>query len=363
MMNIEHLLSKIENDIIKYNMSDIAPMLGDRWLLASALQKSIRRGDIVRATQAAEALWNKDRQSLWRRLHITAMEDVGLGDADVMTITLTITAAHSWRRKIGDRRAALYIARLLAGAVKSRIADHLFSQADKAKGYESLRNKLANTTDDLLADYAAHPESPLVERALALWFLAGTKKYPSDRLPLRAGSPEYAAEVLNGLDVPCAMVEACKSVMSRTPWPLWMFMPLIYQEVQKQSDAQSIECPLLYPTLEVEGVPLYAMDMFTRVGQSSIRQFQKAVPFLRNFTVKQIGLGVFYAEGCHVNLALQSAQINEFSFQGEIADAEGSGMDVPQYLALQDCLASALPILNEIRMVRLTEYLQGKQDE
>lgn len=64
--------------------------------------------------------------------------------------------------------------------------------------------------------------------------------------------------------------------------------------------------------------------MFTRPGKACFTQLQKAVPEIGQFTVKQIGLGVFYREGVKVNKLLTSERLEEFKQAGEIADIEAA---------------------------------------
>ena len=58
-----------------YNLFDVA----------SALQKSVRRGDLKNASYWAFELYNSNFEKyLWKRLLVMATEDVGLGDRDAM---------------------------------------------------------------------------------------------------------------------------------------------------------------------------------------------------------------------------------------------------------------------------------------
>src|SRR5450432_2546520 len=43
----------------------IEPLTCDRWLASSALQKAIRRGEVILAQRAARTLCDADRRSLW----------------------------------------------------------------------------------------------------------------------------------------------------------------------------------------------------------------------------------------------------------------------------------------------------------
>lgn len=347
----------MEAAIHRIDVSAIESMRGDQWLLASALQKAIRRGEEETALRVGYALWQIDRSRFYRRLHIVSLEDVGVADTDALIKTLTATAQPYWRKRMGDARVGLYLVRLLCRSVKTRMADALFIQAERSPAHAALRLELVKASDDELMGMIANEAASLTERALALWFLGGTKKYPSDHLPLRVGDPDRVVEVLSDLNVPPDLTHACSGVMSRTPWPLSIMAPLIWQFVGGQRDQVIIRKDKIVRAPQVEGIPLYAMDMFTRSGQASYRQWQKAVPCLKRFSIRQIGLGLFYTEGHRLDRTLTSPALDAFMQAGEWADVEAHGLCLPEYLGLRDCIAEHAPLLEEIRRDTLRRYL------
>lgn len=357
------ILEKLKADIEDDKTVMPEPLSGDKWILSSCLQKAIRRNEIVMARRAALSLWMQDRQSFWRRLHITAMEDIGIGDVSVVINVLTATASLAWRRDVGDQRVALFLVGLLCRAVKNRMADELFIQVERDRKYSDLRERLAKADHNFLADYVANQKSSLIERSLALWYLAGTRKFPSDAMPGRHGYPEKAVEILRGLDVSAQFVEACIGVMGRTSWPLSIFMPLIWQEIEKQPRPLYVFYEPVIPVPDVDGIPVYAADMFTRVGQGSIRELQKNVRDLKGLSMKQIGLALFYIEGCKVDTILTSESLDQFRQDGEFTDAESAGLDIPSYLGIKECVAANLPKFNEIRQKKIKQTLEGRDDE
>lgn len=354
----ELILCQLETQIRSSNHKPVDPMPGDVWLLTSAMQKAIRRGEIGRAISAATGLYNQDRDRFWKRLHIIALEDVGVSAADILIQTLTAVSASRWRRRVGDLRVGLELVRLLCGTVKTRMADELISQVEHAPAYRALRTQMTRMTDDDLADYVAEDHG-LVERAMALRYLVGTRKYPSDVIPPRNGSPETAIEVLRSLGAPANLTESCIGVMGRSPWPLALYSPLIWLETAKRISGAKIRKNTLDHVGEASGLPHYATDLFTRVGQSSFRQLQKVVPELKNFSVRQIGLSVFYLEGCLIDRTWKSNWADEFKQAGEIADVEGCGMWLPEYMGLRECLARNWEQLTEIRHDLIRKSLAG----
>ncbi|PZO88662.1 MAG: hypothetical protein DI626_01265 [Micavibrio aeruginosavorus] len=357
--HLENILARIEQGLRFFEPPAVEPMQGDQWLLASAMQKAIRRGEVKTALRAGYALWNIDRQRFWRRLHIIALEDTGIADTESLIQTLTATAQPYWRRKFGDLRVGLYLTQLLCQCVKTRIADSLFIQAERSPAYVALRDELINAPTDDLADRVMDEAASLVERAIAIWFLAGTKKYPSDHLPVRVGDPDYVMAVLRRLNVPPDLTHACIGVMTRTSWPLAIMAPLIWQYVEGQRTEAIIREAEIAPAQEVEGIPLYAMDMFTRSGQASFRQWQKEIPALRYFSVRQIGIAMFYEESHLTDKALTTPAMDKFMDEGQWVDAESTGLCLPEYFALRDLVREHFPVLQKVRVRQLRRVLDG----
>src|SRR3977135_1799213 len=74
----------------------------DRWIALSSLQKSIRRGAVEPATTAAMALWSEPSRLL-DRLLVIGLEDIGVGDPEVLREVIELTTDRAWRRKLPDK--------------------------------------------------------------------------------------------------------------------------------------------------------------------------------------------------------------------------------------------------------------------
>lgn len=357
------ILSKIEQDVIAEKGSNPKPLPCDRWLASSILQKSIRRNDPRTATRAAYTLWQQDRRSLWRRLHIICLEDIGVASPDAIVKTLAAFNDAPWRAKMGDLKIALYLTRLLCSSIKIRLADEMYSITDRAPEYRKLREVLAVAGNHYLADYALDQNRPLAERCLALWFLAGTRRYPSDNLPERTGSLNDASDVIHSLNVPADLTQSCIAVLNKSQWPLALCTPLLWAEIQKQSRPLLISYDKFQPSSVMDGIPLAALDGFTRTGKLCFGSLKKSVIALKPFSATQIALATFYLEGSCVDKRLTCERLDEYRQAGEVADAESVGMDAPHYLGLRDILNSHTDTLEDIRRTQLRRYLQTAQNE
>ncbi len=359
--HIEGILSTVETEAACVDIPD--GMCGDQWVLSSAMQKAIRRGETERAMKAGRGLWQQDRRSFWRRLHITALEDVGIGDINAVTTALTVYASPSFRQRTGDLQTGLCLIRILCAAVKSRLADEMFIGIEKLSDYAGLRVELAGQDDTALADNVLDDARPLHERCLALRLLAGTKRFPSDLMLQRKGSPEMVMDVLHDLDTDPGLTASCAAVMYRTQWPLALLMPLLAKSLPSMPQPSYIWYDAIPAASDVEGVPVYAADMFTRIGKTCIRHFQKAVPELKTFNTQQIGLAVFYEDGGQVDKALTGPVLEHYKQMGEIADFQFTGLCIPEMLGIRECVRRYASLLEQIRQDQLRQYFNGSQLE
>ncbi|HJW41054.1 MAG TPA: hypothetical protein VJ476_07475, partial [Rhizomicrobium sp.] len=81
--------------------------IGDPWLLASCVQKAIRRDELLLARRAAHHLLKLDPQRLWRRLLTIGLEDIGIGDIAVAAELVGLASVPQARRLFGGNEAAL----------------------------------------------------------------------------------------------------------------------------------------------------------------------------------------------------------------------------------------------------------------
>lgn len=352
------ILEEIERDMAGHAIAaSIKALPGDRWLSASAMQKCIRRSETETALRAAVTVWQQDRRSFWRRAHTTAVEDIGIASVDTVVKVLTAHEAPAWRRRMGDLRVGLYLVKQMCDAPKSRAGDQTYTICDRAPDLNNLRQELSHSHEETLSDFVLNDCLPLEQRLLSLWLIAGTRRLPSENLPQREGIPELAIEVLRSMEAPAALTESCIAVLFRTQWPLALFQPLLWREFQKQCPAIINETLPVSP--DVEGIPLYGADQYTRIGKACLREFQRTVPSLRQFSTKQLGTGLFYIEGEKTDQTLTSQALDNYRQAGEMADLESTGLHQAECIGLKQCMIENVEILHDIRQRQLRRYLEG----
>jgi len=98
----------------------------------SALQKSIRRGDLENAVLCALEMFSTSAEledKLWDRLCVIAVEDVGFGTPDMVVAVVALERARRRFDRSGYDRAlfAVHAVRLLVESPKDRSTDELLS--------------------------------------------------------------------------------------------------------------------------------------------------------------------------------------------------------------------------------------------
>lgn len=266
---MNNILETLEQDMASFSIGRVTPLACDKWIASSAMQKSIRRGNVKLSLRAGFTLWQQDRASFWRRVHSIALEDVGVSAPDTVVKVLTAYANSAWRVKRNDLLVGLYLITLMCGAVKTRVADEVIAIIGNGLDLKRKREEFFFAENDILAGVVLDKTQSLPERALALWLLAGTCTYPHDNLPTRKGNIALAMDVLSHLSCHTDLTKATFAVLRKTQWTLALLTPLLYQEISEppQPKQTTIILDDVTDMDDVKGIPLVALDQFTRVGK------------------------------------------------------------------------------------------------
>ena len=102
------------------------PLVADRYIALSALQKAIRRGHEDLALRAAANLMIGGPHAIWRRLGIIAFEDIGVANIDAVGwVTVVIGKPEVRQRLGGEWKVADFLIRTLCRSAKCRATDDL----------------------------------------------------------------------------------------------------------------------------------------------------------------------------------------------------------------------------------------------
>lgn len=338
-----------------------ANCLPDRWVALSSLQKSIRRGAVEPATAATEALWSEP-SPLLDRLLVIGLEDIGVGDPEVLREVIELTTDRTWRRGLPDkgRAATLGLIERMCGATKSRFADEVLAIAQHEPALGPIRRELVVSSDEQLAKFIASSDD-IGARALALWFLAGTVRYPLEQAPRRQGSLAAVWEAAGALHVPPDLLALLDRAARRMPWPLAVLLPLAYASKAGGEPHQLVQDT---PCEIWREVPLYALDQFTRRGRVAIERWMAGSPELRAILQASAPPKAWPKIARYVVFAVESQVCNRHlmwpeqrdvlrrSMRAELTGRGLSGEYMDQLLA---CTAAGLPALNDCRRQVLDE--------
>jgi hypothetical protein len=328
------------------------PIVADPWIVSSLLQKSIRRGEIDIAQRAALGLFKHRGSAIWRRLIVIAFEDVGIGSVDTVALTVAAGSDAACRKACGgDPRVAVHLARVLADAPKDRSADYLAEAKDHpvlasfalAMAKASIAARLSNVRDKAL---------DLPHRAVAAWYASGI----GDGSAHKGDLGELLA-VFRDSEVPEDLVVATGVAAWRTREPIAVMVPLIWLGAGTSRHRSVWDCPV--PPLATAGdVPLYALDMHTRLGREAIWRFafendgvraclERFVPASRRRRAANVA--AFYVDAAPVARRLiwdQSRSLETFGTERDLllagVPAEGIG-------PLLEAVRANLGHLNELR--------------
>lgn len=334
----------------------------DRWLLASALQKCIRRGLHVEATDVAIALHAVDAEYAWRRLRVIALEDIGMGGIEAAATVLAVAGKRKVRESLGDLRLYVANVQMLAVGLKDRTACDLISWIGCAPEAIDFRAKLLEQPARW-EPLALDNDVPIWQRVVALELLAG--------ITLRAGGG-YRTLTRADPEAVLRVVEALK------PHPLVAFavlrgkgtdslnVALLFAHLLRRA---ADRCPLISHEMEVRGAPRIggliapSFCMYTRVGLRALRLFLHRDAEFRAMlsqagatdAFKALGLLLFQVESGLLDRTEDYAP--KVRIDAERAELAQFGMtDDAACAALRMTLKIRLPMLHKARRVAWKAY-------
>jgi hypothetical protein len=345
---------RLVQEFVSSRKHDIEPLIADRWVTTSLLQKSIRRGEGETAQRAAYTLFVQKGSAIWRRFMVIAFEDVGAASPDAVALTVAVGTDSVWRKKNGgDLQIAVRLARILAEAPKSRSAEHLITSAEHHPSLAKARMlRGATTLTDQLAA-VMNQNTLLIERAIAVWCASGIGSVAEKRA--KADLPALL-DRFRRLGVPDELMTATGIATQKTREPITLMVPLVWLAATSQSHrAISSEVPA---TKIVDGVPMYALDKHTRLGREAISRFASENEEVRKTLARYVSaarrndaayMAAFYADAAPLAIKLAWKGADELEAFGTETDLLLSGVPAEGFAPLLAALRNNLGHLNEVR--------------
>lgn len=343
----------------------------DRWRLVSGLQKAIRRGDSWAAMAAAHACHEVDARYLFHRLAITAVEDVMLGNVYAVALTLALVGSKPSREIAGDRKTAVWLAGILAGGLKDHTACSLCALVDYDRDLHPLMREWVHLADAELADKAVDLESPIGERMLAAWLLAGTKRFRGENLPEDNDRPRWSLMrfmVQSGM--PLILYYVADRAAMRTGDSMFVSVLPIWQMLQHRGErgldvvfAKLPSAPMIGPIL----APAY--DCHTRDGRIALARFAQLPAIARYLEpihgqearLQALWAAVFAAEGAKLNLRVSSGHMGRVHLGAIWAEFEYRGLkSIEEQAGLISAIRDDIEVLHEIRRAVVASHHPGE---
>lgn len=351
-----HVLESIELSLLSFTPPKINILHGDHWIISSILQKSIRRGDIHLACQAAASYFNLNGHSIWRRLLVIAFEDIGIGTYDALIETAAISSSSEWRHKVGgDYHVLMYLVTKLCLATKDRSSDYLICTAHDHPALENVRNWACTLSLRQRIEIAMDLKYSLPVRATMAWFASGLEWGDETRVGKNDINSLFNSFCDRG--VPYLIAQATLHAANVTKEPIAVMIPILFEELQKDNSLGA-KSPPIPKTVFVDEIPTYALDMHTRAGRKSIINFSETNHNVNKLLLKCCPpsayvdvalLASFYTDGSLVNKKLDWHRSRTLEILGLESDFFPKGINSATLQDILNCFLDNLDHLNEIR--------------
>lgn len=336
----------------------------DHWIAASWLQKAIRRGDTELADEAASALHSFRGKNTFRRLLIIAFEDVGIGSIAAAAAAVSAFCEPA-RQHVGQDEAvaARELARTLAVAQKDRSAELLISGVNSHPALVSVREDVSRSDLDRRLAIIANDAATLHQRAAATVASVGLGQF---ELRTSIANLDKVLSTFSDLEVPSQLLRVIRHAASRAREPMALVLPLLWR-VLPLDRHQTIADPMP-ATRIVHGIPLYAFDKHTRLGNRAIRHFARENMAVRRILEANVAapqrpaaacMAAFYADAAPIADRLawaDGANIERLGREGDLFRA-GVPLEIadPMVRAVRDNIDH----LNDIRERLFLNHLRA----
>ena len=175
-----YVLEMLADEMKGGEVSPPDPIPVDSWIARSIMQKAIRRGMTSLALQAAATLMTTDRRVLWKRLIVTALEDLGIGEVDLLARILAAHGDREWRASVGGEWSVVaYLVGQACLGTRCQAANDLWNAAKNDPALDAFKTSLCDASlDDLLAAIVDE-DREIGERGAAVLIATGDDAGPA----------------------------------------------------------------------------------------------------------------------------------------------------------------------------------------
>lgn len=329
------------------------PRSSDRWVLASNLQKAIRRGLVGTAVGTAIKLVSIDKMYFWRRLLVIGYEDVGLSDIPLCHELLKVFRREALHRKLGVERVAAYFAATLANARKSRTLCDAIAMLEFNISLGEIEKRYFGLTDTQLLEVACSPGEHLMERVAALRHICGYRENAAGKYrvlaPARTDLMREVCRELDLTDMETTLFLSGQNTSESMNVSLPLVVHLARGEQKNEEDEQSFE--------GTTGLLYAALDRHTRAGKVCFAKFAREVKPIADFfrqhpelkPVDALGVTMFIVEGSCLYRWVEFPQSKSLQLTFEQNFLEHAGLTGEAANEFTNIILGNMAALNRIR--------------
>lgn len=251
----------------------INPLPCDRWIARSCLQKAIRRAEPELAQRAVANLFQHDRRAAWRHLTIIALEDVGVANVGILTSIIAAQQNRLWRNNQGgDWPVMAQLVRQMAIGEHCQAACDLLLRTLNDPQFDDHRAAALDMDVPALAHALMDNPGALETKATAAMALGGRLADGQ-----RFNDPCAVFDILGESGRTSYVVSSCRAAWKLSRNPMAFLLPIVWERWIEFADHHVVNDDMP-PVQLVNGVPGYALDQFTRTGNSISRALLKNEP-------------------------------------------------------------------------------------
>lgn len=267
----DYVLIDLAETVATHPIPAIDPLPCDRWVARSSLQKAIRRADADLAVRALANLFEHDRRATWRHLAIIALEDVGVANADLLAQIIAAQRNRKWRDRAGGEWAVLAeLVRQMALSDHCQAACDLLLRATNDPSLEADRTDALDSDHDMFSRALWSGDADLEQRALSALAIGGGLAEGQQH-----HDPYAVFDILADGSQSTHIIASCRAAWKLTRNPMAFLMPLVWERWIKAPQHHVVDDSM--PSAQmIDGVPGYALDQFTRIGNTISRALLKS---------------------------------------------------------------------------------------
>ena len=370
MPKIGSLLDQCDSEIVasaRARPELLAALPRNRWLLASLLQKAVRRGRADYSAAASTVLVEMVPQYLARRLPVIAYEEIGVADPSLL-LWVKQAARQLTYLPIGDRRSfAALIAVRMAQSTKSRTACDIVSIIESSP---DTTVEAEDLVDGNLGDWVAtvaNRQAPLLRRAIALRFALGLGVSGFRPSKERIDKLEAYDALATAMHLPASLMAAVRS--GGQTHSLHSALPLAHDLLYGEtSPVVRNQADLSGQGTASHGVLLCAVDMYTRFGRNAYQRLVRGHAALRGMLdevangadpVAVVGMLLFHVEGSLLDRPLVSPASTDLLAALEALEARRVGVRRSDDAeSVRQWLRDNIDVVEHHRIQALAHYLR-----